>query len=563
MTSNDKYSDSGQTQVRDIIQKINDEKPAKESSRESVTRADGSKAVRVVRKRRVLVSEKDKRRRSRRTFLFGVFLSMLALACMLLFFLWNMYRMSSQASYESLAEDLREEWGAEHIELVGLDVNGFDLVIDKLVLTFPASSGSMVESVVLHEVKGSLQKEGVFFNDYIFEELMVQRALVRLREGADEMKPSDLHDQSFLEVRQLVCPDFNVIVGDSSADSIFTVTGTELYLRYTEDDKSACSLTFTGGSFELRSWKKFTIKDARMLLTPIGMEDFRANLHLPAVAAATVEEGKLSPELYVAADIPNGSSIYSSFGIDSKYMQLSDFTDARLISFFTAQTRPNRVEGVNVMGAQMSLNPLGGVPSFRGEFRLQNAKWKNIPALSVIMSHLPADRRSQYVQLAITHATVNLDSTPEEIRMNFTESDMSENYSVTLKGDIHLDAQHVLNGVLSYGIPAALTRAEYPDGVSDPVFKEIGELAWLDTKLTGTTFAPQDDAGMQDAAAAEARKSRPEPYQINDLDFEKLNESLERLQKVEQGVTPSSGTSSPGTSTDTPSEPTPTGGALF
>ncbi len=561
MTSNDKYRDSGQTQVRDIIQKINDEKPAKESSRESVTRADGSKAVRVVRKRRVLVSEKDKRRRSRRSFLFSVFLGMLGLACMLLYFLWNLYRMSNQASYETLVEDLRVAWGAEDIGMVGLNVNGFDIEVDKLTVTFAASSGSMVESVVLHEVTGSLQKEGVFFSNYIFEELMVQSASVRLREGVTEMKSGDLHDMDILEVRQLVCPDFNVIVGNSSANSIFSVSGSELYLRYTDDDKTTCSLTFTGGTFEVRAWKKFTIGDARMLLTSAGMEDFRANLLLPTSSAAIVEDAALAPEFYIAADVPNGSSIYSSYGIDSKYMQFSDFTDARMISFFTAQTRPNRAEGVNIMGAQMSLNPAGGAPSFRGEFLLQNAKWKNIPALSVIMSHLPSDRRSQYVQLAITHATVQLESTPEQIRMNFTDADMSENYSVTLKGDVVMNAQHALSGVLSYGLPAALTRAEYPDGISDPVFKEIGELAWLDTKLSGTSFAPQDDASAQDAAAAEARKSRPDPYQINDIDFTELSESLERMQQVEQGVSPSSGTQT--TPTPTPPVPAPGEGSLF
>ncbi len=563
MSSTDKYRDSGQTQVRDIIQKINEEKPGKESSRESVTRADGTKAVRVVRKRRVLVSEKDKRRRSRRTFLFGVFIAMIGLAGLLIYFLWNLYKMSNQASYETLAEELRKAWGADRIELVGLEVNGFDLEVEKVIVTFPEASVSMIKAVELNQLKGSLQKEGVFLYDYIFEELMVQSASVRLREGAEEMKPSDLHKLSLLDVRQLVCSDFNVIVGDSPANSIFTLSGSELYLRYTNDDKTTCSLTFTGGSLELRSWKKFTVSDARMLLTPEGIEDLRANLSLPEVVTATVEDGKLSPEFYIAANIPNGSSIYSSYGIDSRYMQLSDFTDARMISFFTAQTRPNRVEGVNVMSAQMSLNPSGGAPSFRGEFLLQNVKWKNIPALSVLMSHLPSDRRSQYVQLAITHAKVQLDSTPEQLRMSFSEVDMSENYSVNLQGDIVLNAQQELSGVLSYGIPAALTRAEYPDGISDPVFKELGELAWLNTKLSGTAFAPQDDASIQDAAAAEARKSRPDPYQINDLDFNELNNNLERLQQVEQGTNRPSGAAVPTTPSGTSTLPSDGSAPLF
>ncbi len=65
----ERYRSGEQTrsQVRKIIDRINDEKPSKESSRKVVTRADGRKVVRVVRKRRVSVSDKERKSKARRS----------------------------------------------------------------------------------------------------------------------------------------------------------------------------------------------------------------------------------------------------------------------------------------------------------------------------------------------------------------------------------------------------------------------------------------------------------------------------------------------------------------
>ena len=52
----DKYQDREEknSQVRNIINQLNADKPAQEKSREVVTRADGSKVVRVTKRRKVL-----------------------------------------------------------------------------------------------------------------------------------------------------------------------------------------------------------------------------------------------------------------------------------------------------------------------------------------------------------------------------------------------------------------------------------------------------------------------------------------------------------------------------
>ena len=70
----DKYTreEEDSSQVRSIINLLNGEKPSTERSREVVVRADGTKVVRVTKKRRVMVTKADKSRRARKNLLFSI-----------------------------------------------------------------------------------------------------------------------------------------------------------------------------------------------------------------------------------------------------------------------------------------------------------------------------------------------------------------------------------------------------------------------------------------------------------------------------------------------------------
>ena len=63
----DKYADDetdGRSQVRNILSKLAEEHPSKEKKREVVVREDGTKVVRVTKKRRVMISAEEKKRRA-------------------------------------------------------------------------------------------------------------------------------------------------------------------------------------------------------------------------------------------------------------------------------------------------------------------------------------------------------------------------------------------------------------------------------------------------------------------------------------------------------------------
>ena len=69
----DKYTREGDdSQVRNIINQLNNDRPSKEKKREVVVRPDGTKVVRVTKKRKVMVTNEEKKVRARRQFLISL-----------------------------------------------------------------------------------------------------------------------------------------------------------------------------------------------------------------------------------------------------------------------------------------------------------------------------------------------------------------------------------------------------------------------------------------------------------------------------------------------------------
>ena len=66
---NDKYTREGDddSQVRTIIRRLNVDRPAQEKSREVVVRADGTKAIRVTKKRKMMMTNEERYLHNHRT----------------------------------------------------------------------------------------------------------------------------------------------------------------------------------------------------------------------------------------------------------------------------------------------------------------------------------------------------------------------------------------------------------------------------------------------------------------------------------------------------------------
>jgi hypothetical protein len=98
---------------------------------------------------------------------------------------------------------------------------------------------------------------------------------------------------------------------------------------------------------------------------------------------------------------------------------------------------------------------------------------------------------------------------------------------VNLQGKIELSSCNELTGSLDYGVPAVLTRVEYPDGQPDPIFQQGGEWSWLRTQVKGLGNMPGDDMAEIEARAQSARASRPARIPFDQIDINRLSDQLD------------------------------------
>ena len=98
---------------------------------------------------------------------------------------------------------------------------------------------------------------------------------------------------------------------------------------------------------------------------------------------------------------------------------------------------------------------------------------------------------------------------------------------MAMDAELTVNQNNDLSGYISYGIPASLTHVEYPDGLADPLFRDDGTMAWVRTTLSGTANAPSDNTAELEAAADEARKTRPARTPFHHIDVDALVDQVQ------------------------------------
>lgn len=521
--------EEGSTHVRGIIQQINDEKPSKEKKREVVVRPDGSKVVRVTKKRRVVVSESEKRKAGRRSFVFillGVFAVCFIGIVMLLF---RMSQMSGEAYVQSKAEELKQAWGAESVVLLGSGIEGTSFHLSGLVAEFPADS--LVQHVELSDISAELDTASFFTRVLTTAQIQIARAEIRLNPDAKQMQMPLFRGPDLWKIRRVECDSVHVKMGDK-----VSLTDAHSYLYYPRpSDKTVCSLGFSGGVLQLRGMQPIRMSDAKMLLSQRGVEEFYAK---GTTDRANQGAGKEHTSLTISGRIEAGNSLAGPFEFDSDGMLFSDFTDGRFGRVLTARTAQQAI-GREHSGARILLPLENNAPVFDGEFLLKQISLNGFPMLMMLTEHLEPGKRSVYQPATIAQGRIILKHEGDKLIAELPEHQVEERDLMTLFGYISLNADNDVSGILHIGIPAVLTHAEYADGKADPLFEENAGMAWMTAELNGSIGLPGDNSALLNAQAEEARRTRPGRLNLDEVDFAKVSARIQKDREVfEQSDTP-------------------------
>ena len=526
---NDKYEgDEDTTQVRSIIRRINEEKPSQTSKREVVVRPDGTKAIRVTKKRRVLMTEKELRSRSRKHFVMGILVVFFCLLGLAAFFFYRMTCMSGEAYVQSRVEDIRKAWGAESVRIIGSGVSGTTFHISSVVAEFPDSC--IIEQIELSDLETELSMESFFRDMLVGEHLKVKRLGIILRPECGQMEMPNLQTEPLWKFNHMECEELSVSVG-RGAQARLALRNTHARLYYPRAGRESCVIACKGGTLLIKDWQTLYVSEAKAYLSPTALED----LYLSgSVEPRKDGEGTVKSEIVLRGRFAAGESLTKPLALGADNMPFSAFTGGRFEQFFTART-VNR-KSTDLL-AKVAFTENG--PKFSGDFRLERIMLSGFPAVTAMIEHVEPLKRRQYVPPVVEQGIVSLSENEGALTIELKENQVVSRDRLSLKGSITVHASNELSGTLAYGLPGILTRAEYIDGAPDPIFEDRGEWTWLTTALKGYANQPDDNMAEIEAQAAEARKSRPDRIQFDTLDVNKLSEQVGDSAKTESIQLPS------------------------
>lgn len=555
----DKYRDSEEekTQVRSIINQLNEDRPSKEKSREVVVREDGTKVIRVTKKRRVTVSDQEKNRRSRRALVMGIMVMFLAGLALAAFFGFRMSVMSGEAYLQESVAALKEAWGAKDIRVNGKGIDGGVFHLGSLVAEFPESN--LIQRVELTGIEAEVDSLSFFTKSLIADKMTVAHAEIQLNKEAEKLDIQKFNGSPLWSMRRVECADFSVRMGDAAEASPLTIHGAQAYLYHPRnDDDGTCVLSLEGGNLQLGSWKTIYLKEAKLNISQTAVEEMKIS---GSVNRPTESEETTRSSLTIFGRIKAGQALNSPLSIDSDNMPLADFTDGRFEYFFSARTQS---VPLNKARATIALPKANAMPEFNGEIALRNISLSGLPAQTLITDHITPAKRRLYLPPRISRGYAILSHEADSVSLELPEGGAVERDLLIMKGKMTVNAANELSGNMSYALPTLLTRVEYPDGLSDPIFRENGDQAWLSTELSGLANAPADNSNAVDRAAADARSKRPARIPFAQIDLErmaaeakkesaKLRETFEKETNL-QPTEDSGSSSSSGSSGDTGSD---------
>lgn len=517
--NDDKYADDEEnlTQVRSIIKQLNEDKPSQERTREVVVRPDGSKVVRVTKKRRVMMTAADKRRESR----MHVFLFIAALFVLMLvvsgFVFFRMATMSSTAYLEAKRAELQQLWGASSVQFEGDGIDGLTVKLNTVSVEFPEDS--MLQSVELSGVESTLELASYISGIVKGENLNIERARIVLRNGS-RMKMPLQNGKDIWQFRRVECADFSVRYADDDSAAM-SLENTQAYMYYPTAARSSSVIMLRGGVLDFKGWKKVRIAEGKGHISSKGIDDFSLTGTTDAVSS---EAEQRRTSISFAGKIPDGSDLAGPYAVESNNMSLADFTDGRFEKILTARTAA--VSHGKINGKFNVMLSAHAAPQFNGELHLRNICLSSFPALMAITEHIEFSKRRMYNPLSLNRGYVVLKNDGKSWGLEIPEGAVAERDLATLQGKMMLSAENELSGEMSYGIPVVLARVEYPDGYPDPIFRQDGEWAVLRTNLKGLGNMPGDDMAEVEARAAIARRDRPARIPFDQLDVNRLTTQM-------------------------------------
>ena len=539
--TDDKYTREGDdcSQVRNIINQLNSDTPSREKSREVVVREDGTKVVRVTKKRRVMVSKDEKNRRSRKKLLVSLLSIFVLFGILAAFFLFRMSTMCSAAYLDEKKQELCAAWGASSVEFKNPRVEGMSLVIDSVVARFPETS--MLESMELVGIEAQLDMSTFFSGEFRADHMKMRRADVRVHRNCVNLQlPTWVGENDIFKIKTYSCDSFNFYIG-SPDNSTIAIKESNLQIHESAGSKvvtmtsGKLALPGIGADLKAKGQYEFNVLEGKLFITSAAIEDIILNCYDPKnVTAEQLKEQEeiaktlgakhlQTADLVLKGRVADGSCLYGPYSVEIKRLPFKLITHGmfdQVLIAGDAFTSSNTDQSVT-----LTLSPDGTPSVFTGRVQLRNAcvresvrlKAKSIYEKNIVSSL----QKSNYkVPVNFAQSSVNLLSEENKYILHIDEQAMVQtnpaDMKITARIAVEMSSANgqwndlPISGNINYSLPKSVLNGRYEDEIIDPVFEEDPNDRFrsvLKTQLSGTAAAPEDDSEELEASKEEERKA--------------------------------------------------------
>lgn len=328
------------------------------------------------------------------------------------------------------------------------------------------------------------------------------------------------------------CESFNLAFGEKG-NSPVSLEDCSSYMYYPDNSmRDICVFCLKGGLLKLAGWKKIHINEAKFNISKVAIEDFALTGTTDNIVGNSLDTPITSLSIFGA--IRDQGLLAGPYIFDSNNMPLTEFTAGKFQFFMNAKTRS--VAKARNNSRLSSTFPSASRPHLPrrlpGQAALHHGNSRHD---SPHRAHRTAKAKELHPP-TIQEALVVLDEVDGALALRIDAGQAVERDLIELKCDFRVDEANQLQGTMAFGLPAALTHAEYPDGLADPIFTEQEGVAWLNLQLGGPANRPQDDSAILEARAAEARKSRPERIPFESIDVDRLVDQMRDSKKDRRDV---------------------------
>lgn len=473
-----------------------------ERRREVVVRADGTKVIRVEKRRRSYNDEQreaGKASLNNKRFLIGLCILVLLLVGALAG--TYMYRLTSFNTEEfssRLQQELSDSWGAE-VEVSGVAMDGLSLKASRIKITFPEDS--CLSFVTLSGISGELSATAVFLGKIKGETLNISGAMVGLRPGYSRFAVPQTGKKLPFVFQRYTAPRLEV--GYAHATEKFTLEKNEGPFYLTAEAYIRSSMAAAGEEYvldlsqqklKIKGWPVMDMDAGSIIINDEGIKQLTFSGSLDKGRLFN-KAGDMSPCM-ITGNLRLGADFtYRAWTLTGRNFDLSQVVGDGFSSFLKVQMGEQEVEDKQQLKLDFALPVLASQkkPSLKGySGSVIKATMMRLPVFRLlpVMTARKTESALPYSSPVFTSGSFLLESDGTDQSASLTEISLFEQGFLGVTGSLYWNGGQV-KGELLFKIPSYMVNsARVPSGV-----RQEGREMVFSVQVSGTTTFPEDNSG--------------------------------------------------------------------